>query len=81
MIAPDEEEFIAWRANPVTQYVMAGVLRYAEMQRQAWVDASWKHRVADHSLLLELHTRADAYEGLASLTYENAIGLHEDEPA
>lgn len=73
---PTAEDFEVWQSDPTTQWVMAGVKRFADLQQQAWAAVSWSLGKADQAKLDELRTRADAYEGLATLTYEQAAGLH-----
>ena len=81
MSIPTEEEYLIWRDDPVTKWVMAGVRRYADLQKPAFADAAWASGYCDQRRLDELRTRADAYEGLAGLTYEQARGLHPEEPS
>lgn len=84
MIAPTAEEFETWLDNPVTQWVRAGVARYADLQKVAFSEAMWaaSDEPADWERQRILHARAvaraDAYEGFAGLTYDQALGLHED---
>lgn len=73
-----EDDFAAWKDNPITAWVLAGVKRFADLQKLSWADASWASGEADQATLDRMKTRADAYEGLAGLTYEQALGLHED---
>jgi hypothetical protein len=76
-----EDDFAIWRDNPVTAWVLEGVQRFADLQKSAWADTSWTAGVADQEALDRLRTRADAYDGLATLTYEQAVGLHPTEEA
>lgn len=76
-MTPTAEEFEIWRENPITAWVLAGVQRFADLQKLSWADASWASGEADQATLDRMKTRADAYEGLAGLTFEQALGLHD----
>jgi hypothetical protein len=82
-MTPTKDDFDAWKANPMTEWVMAGVQRYADGQKAFWGEQSWSSGLADQAALDRMKTRADAYEGLAQLNFEQAMGLHEqaEEPA
>lgn len=73
-----EDDFATWKENPLTAWVLAGVKRFADLQKLSWADASWASGEADQATLDRMKTRADAYEGLAGLTFEQALGLHEN---
>lgn len=81
--APTEDEFAIWRDNPITAWVMAGVQRFADLQKPAFAEMAWhvsdERQEWDEMRLARarIKARADAYEGLAGLTYEQAQGLHE----
>lgn len=60
-----EEEFLAWRDHPVTQYVMEAYKRMAEAQKNAWMECSWDAGHCDSFELAELRTRADAYKSMS----------------
>lgn len=71
------EEFVAWRADPVTQWAMGELAKASEAQRVAWLNQSWGDGVADPLLLAVLKTRADAYAALAEMTYEDLAEMSE----
>lgn len=73
-----KEDYEAWLEQPITRMVMSGVKRYAEAQRMSWSTMSWQSGVANQPALDRLKVRADAYLGLADLTYEQAIALHDE---
>lgn len=70
----DAEDFATWRDNPVTQWVFAGCRKAAADNKDLWVKLSWDAGRTDETglaeALIELRTRADAYEALAETTYE-----------
>ncbi len=70
MKAPHNEEFIAWRDHPVTQFVLAACAKAADEAKAEWVETSWASRKADPQALIELITLADAYRALADTSYE-----------
>ena len=77
---PDPEEFAAWRDHPVTQWVAQAYGKMAEIQRQAWVEATWD--AGEHlpeAALVELRTRADAYRSMAECDYSDLVSIHEPE--
>jgi hypothetical protein len=86
-VTPTEEEFAIWQENPITQWVLAGLERYADLQKAVFKDAMWaaSDEPADWERLriarARAKTREDAYRGLAELSYDNACGLHEDSDA
>lgn len=64
--APSREDFAAWRDQPVTQFVMAALLRNAEECREEWVRQSWDAGFADEKVLTGLRERADALLGFTA---------------
>lgn len=82
MTNPSEEEFAVWRENPITEWVLAGVQRFADAQQPSFARLAWGADPAEWDDLRltreRIRARQDAYEGLAKLTYEQALGLHEE---
>lgn len=76
---PSADEFEVWLEHPITAWVLAGVGRYAALQRESWTAAAWASGVADQDSLTRCTVRADAYAGLAAIDYTMACGLHEQE--
>ena len=76
---PSEEEFDAWRDNPITRWVMRAALKAAEANREAWISASWDNGEADPALLGEYRTRADAYRALSETSYDKWLELNESD--
>lgn len=68
--APSREEFAAWRDHPVTLFVFAALSNASAEQRNAWSETSWEGGEANENLLLELRTRADAYNSMQEADYE-----------
>jgi hypothetical protein len=71
------EEFEAWRADPVTEWITAELEKAAEAQKDAWLAMSWDGNVCDQTELQILKTRADAYRALAELSYEDLAEIAE----
>jgi hypothetical protein len=72
-IVPTEEEFAAWAEQPVTRFVAQAFALGAEIQRQAWLAASWANGEADPLKLMELRTRADAYRAFLETTWADYL--------
>jgi hypothetical protein len=72
-----EDEFAAWKADPVTEGVLEALAAMAEAQKEGWLSASWEGGTADSILLCELKTRADAYSALAQGSYEDFFQVTE----
>jgi hypothetical protein len=78
--APSQDEFATWRDDPTTQFVFAALRAAAESQKVAWEDASWATGQANPLLLMELRTRADAYQSIENADYSALcewLGLEE----
>lgn len=76
-MSPTEEEFIAWREEPVTRWVMAACARAAEENKQAWMESSWESGIADQKELTVCQVRADAYKALYETNYTGWLATHE----
>lgn len=79
LTAISEEEFIAWRDDPVTQWVMAACVKGAEIQKAGWIAASWEGGDANIDLLIECRTRADAYRALVETDFIGWQRAHGEE--
>ena len=78
LVRPTEDDWEAWRANPVTRWVLSGVQRFADAQAEDFA-AMWSSPAGtpiDQQRVDRLKVRADAYHGLANLTFGQAVGLH-----
>lgn len=75
---PSEEDFAAWRDNPVTQYVMRAYSQAAEDAKAKWIAHSWDAGVCEPSELIENRTLAAAYLDMVDLTYADLIGTLEE---
>lgn len=76
---PTEEEFLAWKDHPVTQFVIGAYERMAEAQKEQWIRQSWDSDHADSYDLCSLKTRADAYRSMAESDLSDFIAAHEPE--
>jgi hypothetical protein len=83
---PLSEDFARWREDPMTRRVFQALRIAAMEQHSAWEDASWGGQVVRgddlERLLRELRTRADAYQALEALTFEqlaNWLGIEDAE--
>jgi hypothetical protein len=68
--APSRDDFLAWRDEPVTKFIMAALVRNADECAQQWMLASWEGGTADQRTLDGLRERADALRGIAEADYE-----------
>lgn len=68
------EEFAAWRDDPVTQVVLKAHADMAELQKTAWIAASWEGGNADPLALTALKVRAEAYSAISECSYEDIVG-------
>jgi uncharacterized phage-associated protein len=68
------EEFAAWREDPVTQVVLKAHADMAEIQKAAWLAASWEGGDVNPVLLATLKTRAEAYSAIGECTFEDIVG-------
>lgn len=68
-----DEEFQAWREDPVTAWVLAALKAAAEEQKAAWLDATWEQGECDTDKLIELRTRADAYRALVEIKHADIV--------
>lgn len=68
--APHPEDFAAWCEHPVTRFVAAAYATSAKKQAEAWMAASWTCGEANPLLLMELRSRADAYNTLLETPLE-----------
>ena len=73
---PTPEEFAAWCAHPITAWVASAWEKAADKQHEQWNHVSWLNGVADHDLLLELRTRADAYRAFVQSGREAYVRSH-----
>lgn len=65
-VAPTREEFATWRDNPITEFVMAALVRNAEECREQWINHSWDNGIADQAELIALRERSDALLGFTA---------------
>ena len=75
------DDFEAWKANPMTEWVMAALQTAAEAQRLKWAHLTWEQgSPPDPMTLLELRTRADSYRALSETTFEGWCEINGDNP-
>lgn len=76
---PTEEEFLAWRDDPVTQFMRDAFLAMAEQQRAEWMRCTWETGNCDTYTLGELRTRSDAYKAIAEADYSDFVAAVSEE--
>lgn len=60
----DEEAFIAWRENPVTQWFMAAFRNSAKLAEETWKQESWTTGECDQRRLDALREAHKAYSSV-----------------
>jgi hypothetical protein len=76
MTGPSRDEFEAWKADAVTQFVMAGVAAIADAQAGAWFEVAWNRGDLSDVTRERMRTRAESFMELANLTIEDAYGAN-----
>ncbi len=66
---PSEEEFEAWRDDPVTRWIFAACRKAAEENERNWTMGAWATGQCDQLALTEYRARADAYLALQDTEY------------
>jgi hypothetical protein len=74
---PHPEDWDAWCQHPVTRFVATAMQAGAELQRQAWIAASWGQGASDQDALNTYRTRADAYMAFLETDLESYAKLIE----
>lgn len=67
----EKEDFEAWMAHPVTEYILKRVGELSEANKQKWMDVSWGTGSCDPMVLVELKARSQAAKDLSELTFED----------
>ena len=73
-----EEDFIAWRDQPMTQWFMQAFRNSAALCGQQWRDGSWVSGIADQAALSELRAKASVFEDVYTATFAD-IAARQDE--
>lgn len=66
-----EEDYIAWRENPVTRWVMAACEASAELCKRQWQEASWETGVANQAALNELRAKHKTWRGIIDASFDD----------
>ena len=77
--APTEEEFKAWRDDPVTVYVRKAYERMSEAQKEAWMSWSWNGDVCEPVVLARLKAYSDCYLSMSECDLSDFTAAHEPE--
>ena len=68
---PTPEEWAAWCAHPVSEWVAAVFEAKANECRDAWLRQSWAAGDANPALLVELRTRADNFRAFLDSNWKD----------
>lgn len=80
------EDLEAWKADPLSQWVLKALRTQAEACRSEWVETTWGSQLsgapgaADQALLIELKARADSYLAVEEATYQRICEIHGEIP-
>lgn len=66
-----QEEWEAWKAEPITEMVFAALRHQADAAKSAWVNASWEAGELEPAVLAGLKARAEICEHLINWTAED----------
>ncbi len=66
----DREDFEAWKANPITEALMACCGVWADEAKQLWVRSSWEAGVNNDEDLWRLKGQAEVLRDMAAITAE-----------
>lgn len=84
MTTPSHDEFEAWRADPVTEFVFAGLRAFAEAQAESFAGIAWTASPSAWDELRitreRLRTRAESYLELANITLGEACVANGADP-
>lgn len=78
---PTLGEFLAWKEHPVSLWVFKALQESSDRQKAQWEAQSWGEGTANPLLLLELRTRADAYEAVEATEYDAFCVMNGHDPA
>lgn len=78
-----EDDFLAWREHPVTQWFMAGLIEVAAMNEELVRGAAWnaakagQAQAVDHEGQNALAIKSDAYRQIATAQFHHIANFHE----
>lgn len=74
----NEEDFLAWRDLPMTQWFMAAFRNSASLCERQWHEGSWVTGQADQAALSDLRAKASVFEDVFTATFAD-IAARQDE--
>jgi len=75
---PSPEDFKEWQGHPVTEWVMAQMIKFAGQQKELWAQEAWAGDLSE-LLLNEARTRADCYKAIPESNLEDWIAIDDSE--
>ena len=66
-----EDDFLAWREQPMTQWFMTAFANTAALCEREWKDGSWETGVADQSALAQLKAKHEAYRAVVDADWSD----------
>jgi hypothetical protein len=73
----EQDDFDAWRANPITRLVMDEFKEQAEEAKNGWLIYSWEGGHCDATKLYEMRGRYDGLMTLVKLTLVDLLTLED----
>lgn len=73
-----EEDFIAWRDQPVTRWFMAAFRNSAALCKRQWHEQSWQSGIADQAALSDLRAKASVFQDVYQADFAD-IAARQDE--
>lgn len=73
-----EEDFLAWREHPVSQWFFRAHEVSAALCERAWKEASWDSGVADQAALSVLKAKYEVFRGVVDADFSD-IEARQDE--
>lgn len=74
-----EEDFLAWREQPMTQWFMKAFQNTANLIEAEWKEGSWTTGVADQSALDTLKAKHGAYSSVYETDFSDIQARQNDD--
>lgn len=74
----NEEDFLAWRSHPMTQWFMEAFRLSSDQCRATWEAHSWGSGVADQQLLSELKHKAVTFAAVFEADFFDIQARHDE---
>ncbi len=75
---PSEADFKDWQGHPVTEWMLACMVKHADRQKAGWLDLAWTGDL-DPLLLKEAQVRADCYRAIPDSSFDDWKAIDDSE--